>query len=129
METLMPLNSEKYLQLTDDEIEHIDQYIYRFTKLQDTVGERLFKSVLQFVGEDINKLPFIDIFMKLVSLNITSNMNLWFELREIRNELAHDYDDNPELASEKINQIYNYKSSLIKYLEDIEKYIYNRTKK
>jgi len=37
-----------------------DQSIYRFSKLQDCMGAKLFKSVLLYQGENVNK-PFLDI--------------------------------------------------------------------
>jgi hypothetical protein len=42
MSVFMPLDASKYAQLTDDEIEHIDQFLFRFAKLQDAMGEKLF---------------------------------------------------------------------------------------
>ena len=50
---IFPLDVNKYGILTDDEIEHIDQMVYRFSKLQDSMSERLFKSLLMFLEEDI----------------------------------------------------------------------------
>lgn len=61
----MPLTPERYQQLTDAEIEHIDQYLFRFSKLQDAIGERLFKSLLLNLGEEIYNLSFIDVFNRL----------------------------------------------------------------
>jgi hypothetical protein len=49
MAVFMPLNASKYAQLTDDEVEHIDQYLYRFSKLQDVIGEKLFVLILEFL--------------------------------------------------------------------------------
>ncbi len=39
-----------------------DQVVYRFSKLQDIMGAKLFKSFLLFQGENINK-PFLDILL------------------------------------------------------------------
>lgn len=62
---IFPLDVNKYRILTDDEIEHIDQMVYRFSKLQDSRGERLFKSVLMFLEEDIKNKPFLDVLNRL----------------------------------------------------------------
>lgn len=45
MAQLMPLDAATYDNLTDDQVEHIDQFIFRFAKLQDAMGERLFRGV------------------------------------------------------------------------------------
>ena len=59
----MPLSVDKYINLTEDEIEHIDQYLYRFAKLQDAIGHRLLKIVLFVLGEEtiIKPKPMVEI--------------------------------------------------------------------
>lgn len=123
MNNFMPLSPEKYQQLTDDEIEHIDQYLFRFSKLQDAIGERLFKSVLLYLGEEIHNKSFIDVFNRLEQLEIIENYDQWMELREIRNELTHEYDDNPSENAEKINKIFILKDKLANYFLSIKYYI------
>lgn len=46
-----------------------DQCIYRFAKLQDCMGAKLFKSILLYQGENVNK-PFLDILNQLEKLEI-----------------------------------------------------------
>jgi len=38
LELIMPLNKEKYLNLTEDEIQVLDQFLFRFGKLHDAMG-------------------------------------------------------------------------------------------
>ncbi len=55
---MLPLfqsTERQILKLNDDEITLIDQMIYRFTKLQDGIGQKLFKAVLIFLGEEVSK--------------------------------------------------------------------------
>lgn len=52
MAVFMPLDASRYLQLNDDEIEHIDQFLFRFAKLQDAIGEKLFIAMLDFLKEE-----------------------------------------------------------------------------
>jgi len=66
-----------------------DQIIYRFSKAQDSMGAKLFKAFMLYQGENVNK-PFLDILNSLEKINIL-NVDEWFELREIRNEIAHNY--------------------------------------
>lgn len=68
--SIFPLDVNRYRSLTDDEIEHIDQMVYRFSKLQDSIGERLFKSILMFLEEDVRNKPFLDVLNKLEQLEI-----------------------------------------------------------
>ena len=94
-----------------------DQIIYRFSKAQDTIGGKLFKAYLLVQGENVDK-PFLDILNNLEKINIVDVEN-WFELREIRNEIAHDYEDNDEHGRDIINAIYKNKNELKRILDTI----------
>lgn len=123
MQSFMLLTGESIQKLTEDEIAHIDQFLYRFGKLQDVIGEKLYASLLSFLGEDIRKKSFIDIFNRLEQLEVVQDYDKWVKLRLIRNELSHEYDDEPGVNAEKLNRIFNLKNDLEKYLEDIKKYL------
>jgi hypothetical protein len=113
MAVFMPLDASRYAQLTDDEVEHIDQYLYRFSKLQDVIGEKLFVLVLEFLKEEnIKSKPFIDILNRLEQLELLEDKNVWLELRKIRNTIAHQYEDEPVQASFALNAIYGAKPTL-----------------
>jgi hypothetical protein len=114
LNVFFPLDSKKLLSLTDLEIEHIDQYIYRFTKLQDTIGRRVFPSILLHFGEEVEGVPFVQILSKLEKLKLIESKVKWQELREIRNDLAHEYEDNPSTAHLKLNALYNSYEELTK---------------
>ncbi len=117
----MPLDKFKYTNLNDDEIEHIDQFLFRFTKLQDTMGEKLFKILLRVLDENIENRPFIDILNKLEKLEILE-VEIWRKLRDIRNELSYNYDDDPEEMSIALNKIYNQKEVIENIYLNIVKY-------
>ena len=111
MSQFIPLDEKKYLNLSDDEIEHIDQYLFRFSKVQDTMGEKLFKVSLEALDENIENKPFIDILNRLEKLEIL-DVEVWRRLRDIRNEISHNYDEDAEVMSIAINSIYNEKNNL-----------------
>jgi DNA-binding ferritin-like protein (Dps family) len=103
----MPLHTTRYQQLTEDEIEHIDQFLFRFAKLQDAIGEKLFVLILEFLEEENTRnKPFIDILNRLEQLNLLEDKNTWLELRKIRNNIAHQYEDEAQQASQALNAIY-----------------------
>jgi hypothetical protein len=99
MKANISLDKLKYLALTDDEIEYIDQFLFRFSNLQDTIGEKLFKTILLYLEEKVENKPFIDILNSLEKLGLLDNANIWRQLLNGRNELAHNYDDKPEKTS------------------------------
>lgn len=102
-----PLDVDKYRILTDDEIEHIDQMVYRFSKLQDSIGERLFKSVLIFLEEDIKNKPFLDVLNRLEQLMILPSKDEWLRLRKLRNELSHEYSNEDEENVAALNMLFD----------------------
>ncbi len=126
MKSSMPLTKDKYLDLLDDEVEHIDQFLFRFSKLQDSIGEKLFKTILLYLDEKIENKPFIDILNRLEKLKLIEDVNIWRELRDDRNNLTHNYDDDPEETSEVINKLYDKRKVLIKIYRQIKDFYKNQ---
>ena len=60
-----PLDKERYVHLQPEELSYFDQLIFRFSKLQDSMGGKLFPTILENLGEDVRELPFIDRLTKL----------------------------------------------------------------
>jgi len=116
LKTVMPLNKERYINLNDEEIKVLDQFLFRFSKLQDAMGQKLFKTMLNFLKEDIEGKPFIDILNMMEKLQLIDSANEWKELRDDRNELSHNYEDEPEEMSEIINKLYDKRLVLRRYL-------------
>ena len=120
-----PLTMEGFKKILDmtEHLAYSDQIIYRFSKLQDCMGAKLFKSVLLYEGENVNK-PFLDILNQLESIDII-NVDEWFEIRDLRNEIAHDYEDSDEIAVNILNAIYKLKVELKEILGAIAKLVEN----
>jgi len=117
---MFPLDPEKISKLKKEEITFIDQFIYRFSKLQDALGQKLFKAVLINLDEEVNNKSSIDIFNRLEQLEIIKDYDKWKFLRDLRNELAHEYEENK--MADKLNLLFEKKSELEKYFLDIKTY-------
>ena len=78
----------------DDHVSYLDQFLYRFSKLQDSIGQKLFKAVLSYKKEDVLNKSFIDIVNRLEQLQSLQDDVAWFVLKDIRNQLALDYEDD-----------------------------------
>jgi len=102
----LPLQPVNYLQLNEEDITHIDQFLFRYAKLQDAIGQRLFKAMLILLQEEVEHLPFLDMLNRLEKLNLIASAEKWQELREIRNAISHEYDDSPELMVQVLNAIF-----------------------
>lgn len=119
----MDENSYKKIINSIQDLAFSDQIIYRFSKLQDTIGAKLFKGLLLYQGENINK-PFLDILNQLEKIDIV-DVDEWFELRDLRNEIAHDYENNDYLAIDILNNIFELKKDLEKILNSVKSLIVN----
>jgi len=75
------------------------------------------KSVLLYQGENVNR-PFLDILNQLERMDII-DVDDWFEIRDLRNEIAHDYDDNDLVAMNILNMIYRLRDDLEEILNSI----------
>jgi hypothetical protein len=93
--------------------------IYRFSKLQDSVGHKLFKAVLSYKKEEVSNKSFIDIINRLEQLEYLQDVDAWFVLIDIRNQLAHDYEGDVNELVEIINIIFSKKELLEKYFVTI----------
>ncbi|NPA28390.1 MAG: hypothetical protein GXN91_05060 [Epsilonproteobacteria bacterium] len=118
---IMPLTIEKYKELDDIFISIIDQMLFRFSKLQDTLGEKVFALILELEGEQVKKMSFIDRLNRLEELEIVDRLE-WMNLRINRNEIAHEYSYNEEDIIENINFIYERSQKLIEIFEKIYSY-------
>ncbi len=126
---IFPLSAPRYEKLSDEEIQIIDQYLFRFAKLQDTVGEKLFRSIVSQYVDTIEELTFVDILNRLEKINILSDANIWKKLRAIRNNISHQYDDEPQEMAEALNDMFAYKDELLDIFNRIENfYKQNQTK-
>jgi hypothetical protein len=104
--------------------------LFRFAKLQDAMGEKLFLLILEFLKEENTRnKPFIDILNRLEQLGLLDDKNIWLELRKIRNNIAHQYEDEPEQTAEALNAIYASKAILVKiYTKPKARYVDMRDK-
>ena len=98
-----PLTELTLGRLSPIELALFDQLIYRFSKLQDSMGARLFKQMLEALEEDISGLPFLDILYKLEKLNLIDNAKDWISLRQTRNTISHEYPFIKEVQMEELN--------------------------
>lgn len=76
----------------------LDQFAYRYTRLQDDMGARLMPAALLSLGEEVAAMSVLDRLNRLEQLGWLLSADEWAELRRIRNEFAHDY---PETAKER----------------------------
>jgi uncharacterized protein with HEPN domain len=100
------------------DIAYIDQIVFRFSKLQDTIGNKIFPLGLVLLGEDIEARPFIDLLNKLEELRLIPSSSKWMEWMELRNDLTHEY---PDIIEDRIDALNNLKTALSEILQVYQK--------
>jgi len=85
-----------------------------------------FKCVLVILDEDVINKSQIDIFNRLEQLEIINDYDKWKSLRDLRNELAHEYDKNDSETVEKLNLLFRKIPELEYYLTNIVNYLINK---
>jgi len=74
----------------------LDAYLKRYASLQDYMGARVFPLLLENVGIPTARMS--EVLAQVEREGIIDSLQDWIELREIRNELEHDYPDGLEAA-------------------------------
>ena len=97
----MPL-SEGDFQNTEI-VKTIDSFIYRFIKIQDKMGEKLFPEYLRILQEYKPNMPLIDILNILERLEMILKTEDWIDYRKLRNSLTHEYPGNEDEIIESLN--------------------------
>ena len=91
-----PLTADRMAAPDDELVAALDQFAFRFARLQDTLGQKLFRAVL--VGalrEPCEDSSIQDVLDRMERLRLLLSADRWEEIRAARNSLAHDYPDMP----------------------------------
>ena len=94
----------------------LDAYLKRFSSLQDYLGAKVFPLLLEIAGIGSSRMS--EILYEIERERIIDSLENWIELREVRNELEHDY---PEELKEVLKDL----KFCIDSFEKIESYYLN----
>ncbi len=103
LESLLPLDEQRFVAMTDDEVQDVDQFVFRFSKLQDVIGARVFPALLDYLEEPYRERPMLDKLNRLEQLGYLTSVDEWQYFREIRNRFTHDYPDDAERNAVNLN--------------------------
>ncbi|MEA3448986.1 MAG: hypothetical protein U9Q98_11170 [Bacteroidota bacterium] len=129
IKTHFPLDREKYIRLEPEELSFVDQLIFRFSKMQDSMGGKLFPAILENLGENVKGLPFIDQLVKLEELNIIPDADEWMLLRETRNIVTHEYPFVTDEVVQGLNLLSKHYQLITDIWKQTESYIITRFQK
>ena len=69
------------------------------------MGGKLFRYILEYLDEDVSELPMRDILNKLERFQIVPDAHEWVYIRELRNNVAHDYPMSDNEVVSAVNEL------------------------
>lgn len=94
------LSAEKFNFIPPKDRAVFDAYIKRFASIQDFLGAKIFPLLVEISG--IGSVKMSEVLYHMEREEVIDSIDNWIELREIRNELEHDYPDELEEALEDL---------------------------
>ena len=115
-ETLEVVNSipsdAQYHTLPSLEKFALNTLVFRFSKLQDLLETKMFRSYLDFSGFEVTEKNFYEI-LKAIEKEGIVDIDTWDEFRQLRNNIAHEYPQEEEEIAENLRLIIDKTSELI----------------
>jgi len=119
LKNIYPLNLSKFENLDSFERDMLDTLAFRFSKLQDLIGSRIFREFLKEMGYIVEEKTFLEI-LKEVEKEGIIDIDSWNEFRKVRNFLSHEYPYSLEDRIEAINYLIDKTPDLIEVIRKIE---------
>ena len=99
-----PLDGHELAEDNEDLITLIDPFVFRFTKLQDTLGEHVLRQFCsQVLFELVEDSPFADVLNLLERRGYLKSED-WRMQRVMRNILTHEYPEQVTWQAETLNR-------------------------
>jgi hypothetical protein len=109
-----------------ENVKSIDTFVFRFIKIQDLIGDKLFKELLSLVGNYKDNMTMLDLLDKLEKIEIIENVDDWLEYRKLRNELTHEYPDNSAEIIEGIKNAMDAYVEIKQAFNRIKEYLFKK---
>ena len=95
----------QYDSLNESQIRCIDQFLFRFAKVQDSIGGKLFRYLMTLMGEDAAAMPMRDILDKMERYGVIDSADEWIYIRELRNEISHEYNTSESDDVDRLGEL------------------------
>lgn len=125
-QTSFDLDRVKQMDTDIDLSERVDAFVGRFSRLQDTVGDKLLPQLLTVLGEKVESV--IDNLDRAEKLGFLDSSDEWMSIRNLRNQMIHEYIEDPLILLSALQGGHNYVPTLEKVvnkiLSEIERRLY-----
>ena len=115
-----PLTAALLSQPTSGLTRLLDQFVLRFTKLQDTMGTHVLRQfAAQVLAEPVEGLPFIEV-LGLLERHGYLTVQDWAMQRATRNALTHEYPEDIERQALALTAARQCAHQLTEWLSEIQ---------
>lgn len=100
----LPFTAERAAALREDVLlaERLDAFAARFSRLQDTLADKLLPALLARLGEPVGSV--LDNLDRAHRLGLLQEpAEIWLAVRALRNRMVHEYIRQPELLADAVN--------------------------
>ncbi len=119
---LAPLRMDKLAALSDDEMEVLDAYLFRYGSLVSNIQDALFKSIGELEQEQVSTMSNRDKTNLMERLGALPSAEEFSSLAVLRNRLMHDYPEEMQKHLDRINFITSESPRLVEIFLGIAKY-------
>jgi len=95
----------------DDLSEQVEAFVSRFARLQDTLGDKFIPQLLTVMGEQRSTL--IDNLDVAERLGWLASADEWLTMRQLRNQMVHEYIEDPQILISAIQAARDFVPELI----------------
>lgn len=106
------------------EAERVEAFVSRFSRLQDTLGDKLLPVYLEAVGEPVGVM--LDNLDRAERLNLMSSADRWFAMRKLRNQMVHEYIEDPEILASALQSGHEFVPVLLRTAAALRSVLQNR---
>jgi uncharacterized protein YutE (UPF0331/DUF86 family) len=108
-----------WLALTPDQHETLAAFRVRFSEFQEQLGKAM-RAIAR--EEEQNIEPFSSVLLYMEKLGILDSVEQWKLLRELRNAVNHEYEENSERLSEFFQELVQSTPLLFQYFDQLVKF-------
>jgi len=110
-ERMFTLEQATRLEEDPDLAERVEAFVGRFGRLQDTVGDKLLPLLIAALGEKPSAA--IDNLDRAERLGLIKSADEWMTMRNLRNQMIHEYVEDPVILSNALQTGHSFVPALI----------------